>query len=164
VNLIVRPDGGGWLREEVSVCLTVYVAADVPLNPPYAPEVGGLRVDALPAAEAAAIRAFSKPHVVMVGFWQRCGCFVHYPDQRPRRELVWLLEWALRMVPEVEVFICNPDQEGEEPAIRDWTSATELLAWRVLDGGMFLTVVRDWVLPVAEGCDRDEPGRSTGPN
>jgi hypothetical protein len=58
--------------------------------------------------------------------------------------LVGLLEWALRAVPEVEVFICNPDQEDEEPAVRDWTSARELLAWRKLDGGTFLTVVCDW--------------------
>jgi hypothetical protein len=125
------------------VCLTIYVAADCPLDPPYAPEVGGLWVRVLPAAQAAAIRAFSKPHVSVVSFSQRCGCYVHYPDGRPRRKLVWLLEWALRAVPEVELLICNPDREGEEPALRDWSSATELLAWRELDGGTFLTVVRD---------------------
>jgi hypothetical protein len=124
--------------------MTVYVAADCALDPPYDPTVGGLRVQALSAAEAPAIRAFSKPHVYAVGFEQRCGCFVHYPDLRPRRELVWLLEWALGTVPEVELFVCNADHEGLEPTLRDWTSATELLAWRELDGGTFLTVHRDW--------------------
>ena len=94
----------------------------------------------IPAAEASSIRAFSKPHVSTVGFSRRCGCYVRNPDGRPRRELEWLLEWALRVVPEVELFICNPDREIEEPASRDWTSATELLAWRELDGGTFLTV------------------------
>ena len=125
------------------MCLTVYIAADCPLDPPYAPEVGGLMVRALPAAQAAAIRAFSKPHVTVIGFEGRCGCWVSSPDGRSRRELVWLLEWALRVAPEVELFICNPDQEGEEPILRDWTSATELLAWRHLQGGTFLTVLRD---------------------
>lgn len=124
------------------MCLSIYVAADCPLDPPYAAEVGGLWVRVLPVAQAAAIRAFSKPYVSVVSFSDRCGCYVHYPEGRPRRELVWLLEWALRTVPEVEVLICNRDDE--EPALRDWTSATELLAWRELDGGMLLTVVRDW--------------------
>jgi hypothetical protein len=123
--------------------MTVYIAADCPLDPPYAPEVGGLMVRALPAAQAAAIRTFTKPYVSAVGFDRLCGCYVRHPDGRPRRELVWLLEWALRMVPEVEVFVCDADREGEELACRDWTSATELLAWRVLDGGTFLTVLRD---------------------
>jgi hypothetical protein len=100
-------------------------------------------VRALPAAQATAIRAFSKPHVSVVGFARRCGCYVSDPGGRPRRELVWLLEWALRVVPEVELFICNPDREGGEPARQDWTSATELLAWRELDGGTLLTVLRD---------------------
>lgn len=126
------------------MCLTVYIAADCPLHPPYAPEVGGLMVRALPAAQAAAIRAFSKPHVSVVGFGRVCGCYVCYPDGRPRRELVWLLEWALRAVPEVELFVCDADREGEETARQDWASATELLAWRKLDGGTFLTVLRDW--------------------
>ena len=126
------------------MCLTVYIAADCPLHPPYAPEVGGLMVRAFPAAQAAAIRAFSKPHVSVVGFDQRCGCYISVPDGRPRRELVWLLEWALRAVPEVELLVCDADREAEEPARRDWTSASELLAWRELDGGTFLTVVRDW--------------------
>jgi hypothetical protein len=125
--------------------MTVYIAADCPLDPPYDPAVGGLIVRALPAAHAAAFRAFSKPYVSSVGFSQRCGCcYVRLPDLGPRRELVWLLEWALRMAAEVEVFVCDPDREGEEPARRDWTSASELLAWRELDGGTFLTVVRDW--------------------
>ena len=124
------------------MCLSIYIAADCPLDPPYAPEVGGLWVRVLPAAQAAAIRAFSKPHVSVVAFSRRCGCYISSPDGRPRRELVWLLEWALRAVPEVEVFICNRDDE--EPAIRDWTSARELLAWRQLDGGTLLTVVREW--------------------
>jgi hypothetical protein len=57
--------------------------------------------------------------------------------------LVWLLEWALQLVPEVEVFVCDADREGQEPACRDWTSATELLAWRQLEAGTFLTVLRD---------------------
>jgi hypothetical protein len=135
-------DGGSGTR--CSVCLTVYIAADCPLHPPYAPEVGGLMVRALPAAQAAAIRAFSKPHVSVVGFERVCGCYVRYPDGRPRRELVWLLEWALRAVPEVELFVCDADREGEETARQDWASATELLAWRKLDGGTFLTVLRDW--------------------
>ena len=126
------------------MCLTVYIAADCPLHPPYAPEVGGLMVRALPAAQAAAIRAFSKPHVTVVGSEGVCGCYVRCPDGRPRRELVWLLQWALRAVPEVELFVCEADREGEEPARRDWTSAAELLAWRELDGGTFLTVLRDW--------------------
>jgi hypothetical protein len=126
------------------VCLTVYVAADCPLHPPYAPDVGGLLVRALPAAQAAAIRAFSKPHVSVVGFEGLCGCYVRHPDGRPRRELVWLLDWALRAVPEVEVFVCDAEREGEGPAHRDWASATELLAWRELGGGTFLAVLRDW--------------------
>jgi len=126
------------------VCVTVYIAADRPLDPPYFPEAGGLWVRVLPAAQAAAIRAFSKPHVSVVGFERLCGCYVCYSDGRPRRELVWLLEWALRAVPEVELFVCDADREGEEPARRDWTSATELLAWRKLAGGTFLTVLRDW--------------------
>jgi len=126
------------------VCVTVYIAADRPLDPPYFPEAGGLWVRVLPAAQAAAIRAFSKPHVSVVAFENRCGCNVYYPDGRPRRQLVWLLEWALRAVPEVELFLCNPDREGEAPARRDWASATELLAWQELDGGTLLTVVRDW--------------------
>jgi hypothetical protein len=125
------------------MCMTVYVAADSRLCPPFAPEVGGLMVQALPAAQAARIRAFSKPHVSVVGFEQLCGCCIRYPDGRPRRELVWLLEWALRVVPEVELFVCDADLEGEVPIRRDWTSATELLAWRQLDGGTFLTVLRD---------------------
>jgi hypothetical protein len=60
------------------------------------------------------------------------------------RELVWPLGWALRSVPEVELFICYEDREGEEPARQDWASPAELLAWRELDGGTFLTVLRDW--------------------
>jgi hypothetical protein len=123
------------------VCLSVYIAADCPLDPPYLPEAGGIWVRVLPAAQAAAIRAFSKPHVSVVSFSRWCGCYVRYPERGPRRELVRLLEWALGVVPEVEVFICN--REGEEPACRDWTSATELLAWRHLEGGTLLTVVRD---------------------
>jgi hypothetical protein len=123
--------------------MTVYIAADCPLLPPYAPEVGGLMLRPLPEPQVAAIRAFSKPHVSVVGFSNRCGCFVRNPDDRPRRELVWLLEWALRTVSEVELFACEADREGEEPARRDWTSATELLAWRELVGGTFLTVLRD---------------------
>jgi hypothetical protein len=137
-------DGGAGKRP--SVCMTVYVAADGPIHPPYAPEVGGLTVRALPAARAAAIRAFSKPQVSAVTFSYPlvCGCYVRHPDGRPRRELVWLLEWALRAVPEVEVFVCDAGREGLGPARRDWTSAAELLAWRELDGGTFLTVLRDW--------------------
>jgi hypothetical protein len=57
---------------------------------------------------------------------------------------VWLLKWALRAVPEVELFVCNVDREGEEPARRDWASATELLTWQELGGGTLLTVLRDW--------------------
>jgi hypothetical protein len=79
--------------------MTVYIAADCPLDPPYVPEVSGLMVRALPAAAAAAIRAFSKPHVSAVGFSVFCGCYVRRPDESSRRELVWLLEWALRVVP-----------------------------------------------------------------
>jgi hypothetical protein len=124
--------------------MTVYLAADRPLLPPYAPEVGGLTTMILPAAEAAAITAFSMPHVCAVGFSQRCGCYVRDPDGGPRRELVWLLEWALRVVPEVQLYVCDAGREGEEPTSRDWTSATELLAWRELEGGTFLTVRRDW--------------------
>jgi hypothetical protein len=82
--------------------------------------------------------------VTVVGFHERCGCFVSDADGRPRRQLVWLLEWALRVVPQVEVFVCNVDGEGEEPARRDWSSASELLAWQHLEGGTFLTVLRDW--------------------
>jgi hypothetical protein len=123
--------------------MTVYIAADRPLLPPYGPQVGGLRVWVLPAAEAAAIRAFSKPHVIALGFSQRCGCYVASPGGSPHRELVWLLEWALRAAPEVELFVCDADREGEEPKSRDWTSAAELLAWRELGAGTFLTVRRD---------------------
>jgi hypothetical protein len=124
--------------------MTVYVAAESPLHPPYAPEVGGLRVLALPAAEAAAIQAFSQPHIHVVGFHLLCGCYVRHPDLRPRRELVWLLEWALQTVSEVEMFVCDAGLEVLEPKCRDWTSATELLAWRELEGGTFLNVLRDW--------------------
>jgi hypothetical protein len=97
----------------------------------------------LPAAQTAVFRAFSKPHVSFVSFATYCGCYVRHEDRRPRRELVSLLEWALSVVPEVEVFICDAAREGEEPVERDWSSARELLAWRQLDGGTFLTVVRD---------------------
>jgi hypothetical protein len=97
----------------------------------------------LPAAEAMVFRAFSKPHIYAVGFSERCGCFVQPPNGGPRRDLVWLLEWAMKIVPEVELFVCDADREGEEPASRDWSSATELLAWRELNAGTFLTVQRD---------------------
>jgi hypothetical protein len=135
--------GAGDQIKRRPVCMTVYLAADRPLLPPYAPEVGGLRVCVLPAVEAAAIRAFSKPHVSAVGFSQRCGCYVETPRGGLRRELVWLLEWALRVVPEVKLFVCDADREGEAPISRDWASAAELLPWREFPGGTFLTVCRD---------------------
>jgi hypothetical protein len=120
--------------------MTVYLAADRPLDPPYTPELGGLSIHHLTTAEAAAFRAFSKPHRLAVGFSNRCGCYVRHFNERPRRVLVWLLEWALGVVPEVEVFVCDADREGEVPASRDWSSATELLAWHELEAGTFLTV------------------------
>lgn len=97
----------------------------------------------LPPAEAGAFRAFSKPHVHEVTMQGACRCEFRHPEGSPRRELVWLLEWALRSVPEVELYVCGPGIEGAEPTARDWSTATELLHWRVFEGGELLVVRRD---------------------
>jgi hypothetical protein len=125
------------------MCLTIRVATDEPLTPPYAPEVGGLGVRLLSLAEAGAFRAFSMPHVHEVTMQGACGCEFRHPEESPRRGLVWLLEWALRSVPEVELYVCWPGHEGAEPTARDWSTATELLHWRVFDGGELLVVRGD---------------------
>jgi hypothetical protein len=125
------------------MCPTIYVAADLPLAPPYSPEVGGLSVWPVPAAEAVAVRALSKPYVHAVGFQGACGCEFARPGGGPRRALVWLLEWAVRAVPEVELFVCPVDGEGGEPTRRDWASAAELAVWQELGDGTLLVVCGD---------------------
>jgi hypothetical protein len=125
------------------MCLMILAASDRPLSPPYAAEVGGLIVRPLTAAEAAAFQVFSKPYVHGIGFAGGCGCEFSRPEGMPRRGLVWLLEWALRLVPSVELFICNQGGEGEQPIRRDWASAAELLVWQRFHGGEFLVIHRD---------------------
>jgi hypothetical protein len=125
------------------MCLMIHVAADQVLCPPYAPEVGGLIVRALPPAAASAFRAFSKPHVHAISFEDACGCEFSHPDDRPRQGLVWLLQWALRFVPAVELFVCGEGLEGSEPTRSDWASAAELRVWQAFCGGEFFVIHRD---------------------
>ena len=55
----------------------------------------------------------------------------------------WQVDDAPDALGLIEQEVMGLGREGEEPANRDWTSAAELLAWRELDGGTFLTVGRD---------------------
>jgi len=48
---------------------------------------------------------------------------------------VWLLEWALRSAPAVELLVCGQGLEGSAPTRRDWASPAELLVWQKFDGG-----------------------------
>lgn len=133
------------------MCLVIHVASDQPLFPPYEREAAGLMVRLLPAADATLCRAFSKRYVHAIRFDDACGCEFSQPDGRPRRGLVWLLEWALRSVPAVELFICGEGLEGSEPTRRDWASAAELRVWQVFSGGKFLVIQRDGELSAAAG-------------
>jgi hypothetical protein len=140
------------------VCLAILVATDEPLDPPYVAEVGGIGVRPLPTADAFC-GPFTKPHAYVVSMPSECGCVFRHPGESPRRALVWLLEWALRSAPEVELHArwdSDAPRDGT-PAARDWSTAAELLYWRVFEGGEFLVVRRD-----AEPAAAPDPARESG--
>ncbi len=143
------------------MCLMIWVATDEPLTPPYAPEFGALGVRPLPPAEANVFRAFSKPYSYEVTLQGECGCVFRHPGSPARRGLVWLLEWALQSLPEVELYLCWPDSEGAEPTVRDWSTARELYHWRMFEGGELLVVCADsapGVAPESRGQERFRDG------
>lgn len=123
------------------MCLAILMATDEPLDPPYTAEAGGIGVRPLPTIHAFC-SAFTKPHAYVVSLPMECGCVFRHPGQLPRRALVWLLEWALRSAPEVELHARwdSDDPRDGIPTVRDWSTAAELLHWRVFAGGEFLVV------------------------
>lgn len=126
------------------MCLQRYVAATEPIDPPYDPAVGGLGgIVRLPEAKAGEFRAFTKPYVYGIWMLNGCACGCARPGSPHRRALVALLEWALRSVPEVQLYTCQQDDEGSEPNLWDWCMPTELLYLREFNGREFLVMPRD---------------------
>jgi hypothetical protein len=122
------------------MCRQFFVAADEPIDTAYDPVVGEVgSIVRLPTA----IRAFAKPIVYAISFQHACGCWCERPDSPLRPALVAVLEWVLQSVSEVELFTCQPGQEGSEPDRRDWCTPTELLYLREFVDRDFLTMSRD---------------------
>jgi hypothetical protein len=127
--------------------MAILVASGQPISPPFDPGAAGLVVSPLPRDPKSPLPAFTLRHVYSVGLQGTCGCeFRRAEEARPRRALVWLLEWALRSAPEVELFAFNDGGEdwfSVQPWRRDWATAAELLSWRDFEPPELLVIQRD---------------------
>jgi hypothetical protein len=123
------------------MCLTIRLATDRPLLPPYDPMAAGLIVRGV--TRAAGRGAWTRPHVHAITMAGACGCEFRRPGGRARRALVSLLDWVLTSVPEAELVIGWEGDAGMEPLRRDWATPAELAVWRELEAGDFLVIRPD---------------------
>jgi hypothetical protein len=122
------------------MCMTVYLASDVPLPTiPWEQSTPAFNVADLRAPDESVRKQFSKPHVYYVGSHEGCGCgFQHgqypgfeEPDNiaaavRSRRELTDYIRRALATQDSVELFSCWDGDQSAAPEFRDRLSIDQL--------------------------------------
>jgi hypothetical protein len=117
------------------MCLGVYLAAAVPLEPiTWSPERPAFNVAGLTEHEDPVRRQFSQPHIYYLGSHSRCGCgFQASGDsdpaagERSRAALAAYVGAARRMGP-AELFVCWDGAYAVAPERRLRLTAAELEA------------------------------------